>query len=147
MGEALATRVNRVFSGNHDIDVVIPVLYIKVFLYFWFTKYMEAYIVNIICLTIVKHNAHCIKVPDTSRVAALQLATHLKVVYREGFVKNRYVGRTFIMPGQTERRKNVRRKLNPMPMEFADKNVLIVDGTVHRLQQCQALSINFFALY
>ena len=69
-----------------------------------------------------------IPVPDTSRVAALNLAQKLGLPYREGFIKNRYVGRTFIMPGQQMRRKNVRRKLNAMALEFADKNVLIVDG-------------------
>jgi amidophosphoribosyltransferase len=73
-----------------------------------------------------------IPVPDTSRVAALQCAQHLGIPYREGFVKNRYVGRTFIMPGQSERRKNVRRKLNAMPMEFADKTVLLVDDSIVR---------------
>lgn len=69
-----------------------------------------------------------IPVPDTSRVAALQAAQALNVPYREGFCKNRYVGRTFIMPGQSMRRKNVRRKLNAMSQEFAGKNVLLVDG-------------------
>ncbi|KZT09750.1 amidophosphoribosyltransferase [Laetiporus sulphureus 93-53] len=69
-----------------------------------------------------------IPVPDTSRVAALNLAQRLNLPYREGFIKNRYVGRTFIMPGQQMRRKNVRRKLNAMALEFANKNVLIVDG-------------------
>lgn len=73
-----------------------------------------------------------IPVPDTSRVAALQCAQHLGIPYREGFVKNRYVGRTFIMPGQSQRRKNVRRKLNAMPMEFADKTVLLVDDSIVR---------------
>ncbi|OWZ54806.1 amidophosphoribosyltransferase [Cryptococcus neoformans] len=73
-----------------------------------------------------------IPVPDTSRVAALQLAQHLKIPYREGFIKNRYVGRTFIMPGQTQRRKNVRRKLNAMPMEFAGKVVMLVDDSIVR---------------
>ena len=68
------------------------------------------------------------QVPDTSRVAALNLAQKLNLPYREGFIKNRYVGRTFIMPGQQMRRKNVRRKLNAMALEFQDKNVLIVDG-------------------
>lgn len=73
-----------------------------------------------------------IPVPDTSRVAALQLAQNLNIPYREGFVKNRYVGRTFIMPGQELRRKNVRRKLNAMALEFAGKNVLIVDDSIVR---------------
>jgi amidophosphoribosyltransferase len=69
-----------------------------------------------------------IPVPDTSRVAALQLAQNMGIPYREGFIKNRYIGRTFIMPGQAVRRKNVRRKLNAMPLEFAGKNVMLVDG-------------------
>ena len=69
-----------------------------------------------------------IPVPDTSRVAALNLAQKLGLPYREGFIKNRYVGRTFIMPGQQMRRKNVRRKLNAMALEFSGKNVLLVDG-------------------
>ncbi|XP_006457857.1 hypothetical protein AGABI2DRAFT_215821 [Agaricus bisporus var. bisporus H97] len=71
-------------------------------------------------------------VPDTSRVAALNLAQKLALPYREGFIKNRYVGRTFIMPGQQMRKKNVRRKLNAMALEFADKNVLLVDDSIVR---------------
>ncbi|PWN47755.1 putative ADE4-amidophosphoribosyltransferase [Violaceomyces palustris] len=73
-----------------------------------------------------------IPVPDTSRVAALQCAQKLGIPYREGFIKNRYVGRTFIMPGQSLRRKNVRRKLNAMALEFSGKSVLIVDDSIVR---------------
>ncbi|KAI0086437.1 amidophosphoribosyltransferase [Irpex rosettiformis] len=73
-----------------------------------------------------------IPVPDTSRVAALNLAQKLELPYREGFIKNRYVGRTFIMPGQQMRKKNVRRKLNAMALEFSGKNVLIVDDSIVR---------------
>ena len=73
-----------------------------------------------------------VPVPDTSRPSALELAKGLDVSFREGFVRNRYVGRTFIMPGQTIRRKSVRQKLNVMAMEFRGKNVLIVDDSIVR---------------
>ncbi|KAJ8325121.1 amidophosphoribosyltransferase [Batrachochytrium dendrobatidis] len=73
-----------------------------------------------------------IPVPDTSRTSALQVSYKLGKLYREGFIKNRYIGRTFIMPDQQLRVKSVRRKLNPMPMEFAGKSVLIVDDTIVR---------------
>jgi len=73
-----------------------------------------------------------IPIPDSSRSSALQVAYHLGVKYREGFIKNRYIGRTFIMPGQAERAKSVRRKLNAIDLEFRGKNVLLVDDSIVR---------------
>ncbi len=71
-------------------------------------------------------------IPDSSRPAAIQLALKLGVEYREGFIKNRYIGRTFIMPGQGMRKKSVRQKLNAIGSEFKDKNVLLVDDSIVR---------------
>ena len=73
-----------------------------------------------------------IPIPDTSRTSALQVAHHLGVKYREGFIKNRYIGRTFIMPGQDKRKKSVRQKLNPIELELKDKNVLLIDDSIVR---------------
>ena len=73
-----------------------------------------------------------IPIPDSSTTSALQLATTLGVKYREGFVKNRYIGRTFIMPFQEKREKSVKQKLNPIDLEFKDKVVLLVDDSIVR---------------
>jgi len=73
-----------------------------------------------------------IPIPDTSRVSAQAMAETLGIKLREGFMKNRYIGRTFIMPGQTQRKKSVRQKLNAVKLEFAGKNVMLVDDSIVR---------------
>ena len=87
--------------------------------------------------TIAKYTPHgdidvVMPIPDSSRPAAMQVAQKLGIEYREGFYKNRYVGRTFIMPGQAERKKSVKQKLNAMGSEFRGKNILIVDDSIVR---------------
>jgi len=86
---------------------------------------------------IIRENKHLdidvvIPIPDTSRTPAVQVAHGLGVKFREGFIKNRYIARTFIMPGQAEREKSVKQKLNAIELEFKDKNVLLVDDSIVR---------------
>lgn len=80
-----------------------------------------------------------IPIPDTSRTSALQLANCLGVKFREGFIKNRYIGRTFIMPGQALRKKSVKQKLNAIDLEFQGKNVLLVDDSIVRGTTCKQI--------
>ena len=80
-----------------------------------------------------------IPIPDTSRTSAMQMAYELGVKFREGFIKNRYIGRTFIMPGQSERKRSVKQKLNPIDLEFKGKNVMLVDDSIVRGTTCSEI--------
>jgi amidophosphoribosyltransferase len=80
-----------------------------------------------------------IPIPDTSRTSAMELALKMNIKYREGFMKNRYIGRTFIMPGQQQRKKSVRQKLSAVPLEFKGKNVLLVDDSIVRGTTCHEI--------
>src|SRR5690606_9226707 len=80
-----------------------------------------------------------VPIPDSSRVAGQSLAYGLGVKFREGLVKNRYIRRTLIMPGQRQRKKSVRQKLSAIALEFQGKNVLLVDDSIVRGTTCQQI--------
>ncbi len=145
-GEAVFIDLNANFHSQQCADA--PKLNPCIFEYVYFARpdsvmdgisvyatrlYMGEYLADKISREWQGHDIDVvIPIPDSSRPSALQLANHLGIQFREGFVKNRYIGRTFIMPGQAMRKKSVRQKLNAISMEFKDKNVLLVDDSIVR---------------
>ncbi len=101
---------------------------------------MGEYLAQKIMREFPKHDIDVvIPIPESSRPCAVELANEMGLKFREGFVKNRYIGRTFIMPGQEEREKSVKQKLNPIGLEFQGKNVLLVDDSIVRGTTCKKI--------
>ena len=145
-GEAIFISTDRQFSCKQCAEK--PVLNPCAFEYVYFARpdsvidgisvygarlRLGEYLADEVAKTLDLSEIDCVMpIPDSARPAAQQLAQKLGITYREGFIKNRYVGRTFIMPGQQTRKKSVRQKLNAMPVEFKDKNILLVDDSIVR---------------
>ncbi len=145
-GEAIIIDLDRNMHSRQCADA--PVLTPCVFEYVYFARpdsfmdgvsvydarlHMGEYLANNVARSLRLGDVDVVMpIPDSARPAAMQLAFKLDLSYREGFIKNRYVGRTFIMPGQAVRKKSVRQKLSAIDMEFCGKNVLLVDDSIVR---------------